>query len=331
MYSLRKGTSWGKKNKVSVITKKVVLILGAGASMPFGFPSGSDLKDRIVKNLTTIPDVLLDAECNENVIRDFREALRTSGKKSVDSFLEHRKEFGEIGKRAIAHELLKNEAAAESGLFDDSNWYGYLFDKLNTRFEEFSQNKVSILTFNYDRSLEYYLLTALQSSYGKTLLQCAEGLRSIPIIHLYGQLGELWEEAQSENSVPFGGVQDADEYKQQLALKKAASGIRIIHDNFLGEQFDLPRKLLEEAEIVCFLGFGYDTTNLERIAKYTPPNGQQIIGSAMGLTESERNIVYQKFKGVGLPYTPINHNNRSLDNTDGRDALQFLRHHCPFD
>jgi len=32
-------------------------------------------------------------------------------------------------------------------------WYEYLFGKLKATFEEFGQNKLSVITFNYDRSL----------------------------------------------------------------------------------------------------------------------------------------------------------------------------------
>src|SRR5262249_21509255 len=75
--------------------------------------------------------------------------------------------------------------------YNDGDWYGYLFGKLNAEFSEFSQNKLSIITFNYDRSLEYYLLTALRSSYNKTSDECAQALEAIPIVHVYGQLGEI--------------------------------------------------------------------------------------------------------------------------------------------
>ena len=32
------------------------------------------------------------------------------------------------------------------------DWYEYLSGKLNSSFEEFGENKLSIITFNYDRS-----------------------------------------------------------------------------------------------------------------------------------------------------------------------------------
>ena len=274
------------------------------------------------------------------MICDFREALRTSGKKSVDAFLEHREEFRKIGKLAIAQELLDSEDKAKPRLYEpatNGNWYEYFFNKLNTEFEGFSQNAVSVLTFNYDRSLEYYLLTTLQSSYGKTSAECTEKLLSIPIIHLYGQLGSLREEAQCENSVLFGGVPTADENTQRLALEIAASGIRIIHDDILGSQFQRAYALLREADLICFLGFGYDETNLRRISKYDPAdNKQSVIGSAKGMTDGECEIICKTLGDIGMgcrpPRTGLDGTKHrgALDNING-EALQFLRHHCPFD
>src|SRR5205814_6081210 len=79
----------------------------------------------------------------------------------------------------------------QSSVSRGGDWYQYLFGKLNASFEEFGQNKLSVVTFNYDRSLEHFLLTTLQYSHGKTFDQCADLLMAnIPIVHVYGQLSE---------------------------------------------------------------------------------------------------------------------------------------------
>lgn len=80
-------------------------------------------------------------------------------------------------------------------MFERGDWYQYFCDKLNTSFEEFDQNKISIITFNYDRSLEHSLFTALKNSYAKNDRDCASKLKNIPIVHVYGQLGYLpWQD-----------------------------------------------------------------------------------------------------------------------------------------
>jgi len=103
-------------------------------------------------------------------IEDFRNSLERSGRSSVDAFLEHRTEFLEVGKAAIAALLLPCEK--EESLFDlnrDSRWYEYLFQKLNAGFEDFANNRIAFITFNYDRSLEFYLFTALKHAYGNPM------------------------------------------------------------------------------------------------------------------------------------------------------------------
>ena len=73
---------------------------------------------------------------------------------------------------------------------DGKDWYEYLSVKLNSSFEEFGENKLSVITFNYDRSLEHYLLNSLINLHGKTCDECVKALAQIPIVHVYGQLGE---------------------------------------------------------------------------------------------------------------------------------------------
>ena len=41
---------------------------------------------------------------------------------------------------------------------------------MNTPFEDFEKNLVSVITFNYDRSLEQFLFISLKSRYGKSVL-----------------------------------------------------------------------------------------------------------------------------------------------------------------
>ena len=71
----------------------------------------------------------------------------------------------------------------------------YLYQHLAVpTLEEFHQNDVGFITYNYDRTLEQFMLTALANTYGKDETTCAEILAHIPIIHLHGRLGYLpWQ------------------------------------------------------------------------------------------------------------------------------------------
>lgn len=304
-----------------MITQKVVLILGAGASRPYGFPLGYALKTRITddlnphsgrKMLSDVRDVGFGAE----EIEAFRSALHKSGKRSVDAFLEHRPEFLKVGKTATACALIPCEN--ENALFaaNEENWYEYLFNRLNARFDEFDKNAVSVVTFNYDRSLEQYLITALRNAYGKSLQECAAKLRSIPIVHLYGQLGEL--PGLGVPAIAFGAPITPE------ILTKSAEGIQIIHEDISGNpQFQKAHELIRTAPRICFIGFGYDKTNLERLLGDRVVDNQRVFGSAEGFTSSECSRIEQALKTHGFRTV-------ELDYIWGK-ALDFLRNHSPFD
>jgi hypothetical protein len=318
-----------------MIARRTVLILGAGASMPFGFPSGSGLMTQIISRLSEPNDrmrsLITEAGFEADAINDFHNALKKSGKRSVDAFLEHRTEFLEIGKIATVCILLPLEREEDIFRHNESNWYEYFFNKLNASFAEFDKNSVSVLTFNYDRSLEQYLFTALRNAYGKSAGECAEKLRSLPIIHLYGQLGGL--PSLDGEGIEFGAPLSPE------VLRRAADGVQIIHEDVTqNPQFRRAHEFLESAERVCFLGFGYDRTNLERLAGYNAPSRQGVIGSAKGLTSRECRLVRENLTRLRFPF-PGNELIAQLElgsSVDGLDyiygeAIAFLRYHCPLD
>jgi hypothetical protein len=78
---------------------------------------------------------------------------------------------------------------SEDKLFGyENSWLRYVYNKLDTSFEEFGQNTLSVVTFHYDRSVEHFFFAALQNSYGKNPAECHGALKSMPIIHLHGAL-----------------------------------------------------------------------------------------------------------------------------------------------
>lgn len=274
--------------------------------MPFKFPSGEELLKRIYVALDlnqgyterlvdqTIPDGPRYREYSGTVgqvigmgfdpatIGRFRTALWNCGKMSVDAFLEHQPDLIDVGKAAIASVLAKNERPVD--LIDvtrsKSNWYTYLFNKLNATAEQFSQNHLSILTYNYDRSLEFYLVTSLKHSYSLSDGEALELLRSIPIVHLHGQLSDK----------SFGDVDGCNygEFDSDEALKRAASGLKIIHEEIDSHpQFKQAHELLTKAEIVCFLGFGFDATNLARLRLNDVALRAKYFGTAFDKTAAE--------------------------------------------
>jgi len=295
-----------------VIVRPTTLILGAGASVPYGFPSGYELLKQVIARTDLdrqhhYADYFGWMGFTKADARDFREALLKSGKTSVDAFLEHRPEFVSFGKAAIAATLICFED--EQALFErnGTSWYEYLFNQLNTKFHDFNKNKLAVLTFNYDRSLEHYLFSALRHSYGKPDQECLEALRSIPIIHLHGDLGAL-----------HVGDQTGRPYSTNLtpeALQVATKGIKVIHESIDNEpQFSTAHDLLAKSEHVCFLGFGYLPLNLQRLKIPTVfSSACEVSGTSKGLTPHECNQIVTLFHSrIGLC-------------ARGSDTLMYLR------
>ena len=144
-----------------------VLILGAGASKPYDYPLGIELKDEIIKKLDHmnhfnsgwINELNCDVDLVEEFIRNFDGSTRTS----IDSFLNyHKDDYEQIGKIALVDiisscengpiNLTNEEILRPKPKADD--WYSYLAEFLyNCDFEDINNNKLSIISYNYDRSL----------------------------------------------------------------------------------------------------------------------------------------------------------------------------------
>lgn len=137
--------------------KRTVFVTGAGASAPYGFPLGMQLAGGIIGWLQQPQslELLKPFGLEREQIISFAESLQQSGRQSVDAFLEHRPEYIQIGKLAIANSLIQCEQLPM--LFGRSDsWLDYLFNRTNCPFEKFGQSGIAFITFNYDRSPEQY-------------------------------------------------------------------------------------------------------------------------------------------------------------------------------
>lgn len=282
-----------------MITKKTVFVLGAGASMPYGFPSGAQLRQMLCAptqghyiDVDWGSLIAKKGVSNEDALR-FSEAFLNSGVESIDSFLSRRsKEFGEIGKLAIAAILCSfEEPSALRKIDNDDDWYRHLWNALVDGVHEcgeLSDNQVRFVTFNYDRSLEYFFVQSCRETFGVTYQDAVKAIESLKIIHVYGQLGKLDQQSSIE-ARPYETRVGA------IELSIAANGIKIIpesRDDAL--EFDEARELFSWAEQICFLGFGFDSLNVSRLnleSVFAPRrisgHATHIVASTHGKTEAE--------------------------------------------
>lgn len=260
------------------IQTPIVLILGAGASFDYEYPTGAGLRDRIIDGLRNEShDVYRrisppgEKIYSSGLVDDFRTQFARSSFPTIDQFLEENRNYEVIGKQSIVAALLPFENPDTLDRRKDMRWYDFLWDKLvadftqidkttKARVENFTSHRLSIITFNYDRSLEEYLGRGLQHAFGfddKSTMIC---LRHLKMIHVYGTLGP--RPYIDANPRSYGDVENV------FALQRTAEHIRIAGsrgDEEVDSQFALAHQEMEKAKRIVLLGFGYDEVNLQRL------------------------------------------------------------------
>jgi hypothetical protein len=281
-----------------MITQPICFVIGAGASNCYGFPLGKQLSELLTNGLQPSSGNPLYRLLRENApafspdaIENFRRKLFMSGQNSVDAFLETNNACLDVGKAAMAALLLQYENPDFLWNYNANNWMRYLFERMRApTLEAFAENKVSFVTFNFDRSLEHFLFTSLMNTYeGSSETDCAKILGQIPIIHLHGRLGYLsWQ-----------GAKLSRPYSVEITpaiLDLCVRNIRLIHEELEEERFkdfEAAKSLMRAADMTYFIGFGFAQLNIERLAlKELGPKG---IATAVGFTNTEVGTIRTKF------------------------------------
>lgn len=184
--------------------------------------------------------------------------------RSIDEFLDTHsanKAINFVGKMAIAKCILDYEKKSpifintsniynemEFGCIHDK-WYAKAFSLLASGVGVANIAKlfsnIAVISFNYDRSLEFFLLHAIYNHYGCTLEEASNTLATLSIYHPYGLVGELSGHTNQSGAVPFGHtgsprVDLLQTYTEQIADAKMLAGIKAA---------------VADSERIIFLGF----------------------------------------------------------------------------
>jgi hypothetical protein len=243
---------------------KRVLVLGAGASCTYGYPVGTQLRRKILE--ATEDSMGAEGTFPIGLVREFREAFAQSQSMSIDRFLSRRSDFADIGRYAIAQVLLQDEDASEPKLMgepDGEHWYRYLLDRLTSDdWDAFDPSWLTVVTFNYDRSLEWYLMHSLKAMYGKREDEVAEKLTRLKILHVYGSLGMPWGNV---DPLPYT-LARRQRMQRSTVIRQAAERLRVIPEGRDDDPSLQPiQAAIKEAEQIAFLGFSFDATNVRRL------------------------------------------------------------------
>jgi hypothetical protein len=308
--------------------KKTVFVLGAGASCPYGYPSGARLRQRVCLSqgfIHTYTSTGMDRQAIETRLPDikkFKDAFNKSRIESIDLFMANNPKLAPIGKYIIAFEILMAEQQSLSGeeakltqemlafresnprdrlsepFFKGEDWYFYLYNRLieglvgKNTLPDFSNGNLAFITFNYDRSLEQFFYESLSNSFTEVsepdIIKC---LKKLKIMHVYGQIAPLkWQDSEQ-------GI----DYKPKIGeslLEGAAANIKTIYEQKKSPVLDEAIVLLAQADEIFFLGFGYAPENMEvlRLSKLIPPKCQ-VYGTAFNMIGEEVNRLYSELHG----------------------------------
>lgn len=321
------------------ITSFITFVLGAGSSFEVDMPTGTELKSRIAKALSLKEDDFGRHIGGDDQLREALDQLaqRTdepaakaryfSAAKlicggmpqapSIDNFIDsHRSnpQIAEVGKLAIASEILKAERASKLFISPrnihnkldfqrvSDSWFNSFFQllALNAQEEDLAERlqRVRVVSFNYDRTIEHFLFHSIQNYYGCSPDRAADILKHLTVLHPYGKVGHLpWQ--NTGVCVPFGGDIHSS------ALLQVSKGLRTFTEGTSDteSQIESIRSAVFDAEILTFLGFAYHELNLELL--FNPPRDtlkrpeKQVFGTAMGLSESNKKAIALELSTLG--------------------------------
>lgn len=303
-----------------MIDIETVFVLGAGSAKPYGFPTGDELRRSIIDNNTVFTQILnrYDFEYENKLLnlKKIKDCFLGSNL-SIDKFLSvnsGNRNFELFGKCSIISTIINYERCSLKKFIPkrkedeaNENWYVWLYKYLiedfsssKDYFENITNHKLKIITFNYDRSLEFFLLRSVQNSFvelfDKKLKEIPlKKIIGIPIIHTYGTVGELDNERDY-----FGyGIQPRDIISEYTRIKT------IYTEREKNSEIE---KYISEAKRVFFLGFGFAPENMELLGGYNALQEKEVYitfyKESEEFIQKQKNI-FEKYnvKIIGKPYS----------------------------
>jgi len=241
------------------IRNPTVLILGAASSIHCGYPLGTPFIASVVRSQRQGDGIPLPERWNKEDVDRFVTRLSRSAHYSIDAFLETVPNDTDLGKYLIAYCLKQFEDVDRLFPPNNSGWYQYLFNSLlGISGSQFGDNALTIVTYNYDRSLEAYLCNALIARFEMTQRDAFAELQKVPIIHVHGKLGAFPE-------ISYQSTRDVN------TIHSISTSINIIHEiqdketDFCSSEFQMANEAITNASKVAFLGFGFHQDNIRRL------------------------------------------------------------------
>jgi len=258
-------------------------------------------------------------------LEDLAKMLEDFDPVSIDAFLRDHPEHKIAGQTMILYCLIKchNSEKYKKNLLDNSldneqvcelkktkviqdNWYRYLLNDIKSGCQKPSdllQNNLSIVTFNYDVSIDFYLKdkllkTSYFSDYAKQYLE-----EKLSINHVYGSICEF-EEIEDfydlKQNNPSELEQNTINFHHLLYgyLESIGEAPRI---KLMGERTIDPliKENIQSADTLILIGFSFDSDNLSVLGF---PNRKEeyeafLLAKQMGGIPTHKKIFYLDYLG----------------------------------
>lgn len=297
-----------------------LFVIGAGASFELGLPTGLELKGRVENLLNiTYPDgrnqKTGDYQIAELLRRRARDAGNTSwnsllykcwqirdalpGALSIDNVLDAHHlddELAFCGKLAIVKAILEGERSSKLFKADPNEkttvfqraagtWLIPFFQLLTegVRKEDVDGlfKNVSIITYNYDRSIERFLPEAVALYYGLEDREASELVSTLRITHPYGSVGSF--QPTSSCCAAYG-----DEHANLALL---AERIRTFTEGL--EDLELKGSIDQSyvgAKQIVFLGFAFHPINLQLLQADAVTSAKKIFATTYGFSKAAQTV-----------------------------------------
>jgi len=313
-----------------MLRTRTTLIVGAGASAELQFPTNAELLARIIQGYdfkranseTSTRDgqlllrniYKLAERLNKKVgdVAAAAERLRNACRlgRSIDTVLEqydHDPLVVACGKLAIT--FFMGQAESRSNLKDAprvegelplqgkiAEYWIYQLGQLITSGVPRSKigqtlEQLTIINFNYDRSVEHFLPYALVMAYGIELKEAQQVIaEKLDIVHPHGSIGRLpWQKGEAPQA-EWGVEQPWNIHAIAAQLKSLNE--RSTDRNALRDI----RLSVASAKRLVFLGFGFQPQNVDLLFENTLSHNPEVLISTYGMSSGNAATVAQMIR-----------------------------------
>ena len=257
-----------------------IIILGAGSSVPYGFPTGKQLRKDILNLKNSIEGLQHLQEFEDSFqlykrintsestlngfyhkrITEFNDRFKKSILQSIDSYLNRLEKTNDpdnvnVGKYLIFEMIKKYERREFNNVGDNQDdWIEYLVEKYlkyDDIFNAFKSSPPLIITFNYDNIFEHYIHSYLVYGRNFTDKMAYEFIKNLNILHVHGHTKSYYSKYEETNMSIYEIISDLSVIRDEHKVKYESQVSKKIETVLVSTQ-----KIN-----IYFLGYGFDKYN----------------------------------------------------------------------